>query len=78
MKTITVEIDDVLVMSAVRVVGQITHFGPIYLPWHRLVKSNGRIASGYISKGPSQQMKLLEAEGISFEGNKINMKKFQL
>ena len=32
---------------AARIVGGIAHYGPEYLPWHRIVKKDGGLASGY-------------------------------
>lgn len=54
-------------------VGQIAHFGPSELPWHRVVNKQGGMASGFIPDGPVGQRKLLEAEGITFTtDDKIN------
>lgn len=33
--------------QAARIVGQIAHFGPPELPWHRVVKATGDLASGF-------------------------------
>lgn len=48
---------------AARIVGQIAHFGPEDLPWQRVVKRSGDLASGYYG-GRSGHKKDLEAEGI--------------
>ena len=64
--------------GAARVVGQIAHFGPSELPWHRLVYSSGKMANGFVFGGPSGQRSMLELEGIKFINDKINMKDFQL
>jgi methylated-DNA-protein-cysteine methyltransferase related protein len=54
-------------------VGQIAHFGPSDLPWHRVVNKQGGMASGFVQDGPAGQRKLLEAEGITFnDDDKIN------
>jgi methylated-DNA-protein-cysteine methyltransferase-like protein len=51
---------------ASRIVGGIAHFGPQYLPWHRVVKKDGFLASGFPGGGRDLQKKLLEDEGIKF------------
>lgn len=48
---------------AARIVGGMAHYGPIELPWHRLVNRFGGLASGYHG-GREVQRQLLEAEGI--------------
>lgn len=48
---------------AARQVGQIAHFGPSELPWHRVVNKQGGLARGYHG-GRSVQAQLLEDEGI--------------
>jgi methylated-DNA-protein-cysteine methyltransferase related protein len=45
-------------------VGQIAHFGPEGLPWHRVVNKQGGLASGWPNGGREAQAALLEAEGI--------------
>jgi methylated-DNA-protein-cysteine methyltransferase related protein len=42
------------------------------LPWHRIVRANGSLA-----KGPRQR-KLLEAEGVPFVGDRVDMRKARL
>ena len=60
--------------GAARVVGQIAHFGPPDLPWHRLVHADGKLANGYVPGGPAQQMKRLTEEMVAFTNQKVNMK----
>ena len=55
---------------AARVVGQIAHFGPEDLPWHRLVNKYGVMASGYWG-GPVVHQTMLEAEGVEIKDFKI-------
>lgn len=55
---------------AARVVGGIAHFGPEELPWHRVVKKDGGLASGYYG-GQSGQAKDLGEEGVKIEDYKI-------
>jgi len=64
--------------GAARQVGQIAHLGPSSLPWHRLVKADGSMASGFIPGGPKEQADLLSKEGIKFKNNKVVMKEHQL
>lgn len=47
---------------AARQVGGIAHFGPIDLPWHRVVNRFGVCASGYYG-GKDGHRLALEAEG---------------
>ena len=49
---------------AARIVGGIAHYGPEYLPWHRVVNKTGGMAAGYPG-GQPHQAELLEEEGIS-------------
>src|SRR5690242_6885854 len=44
-------------------VGQIAHFGPTELPWHRVVNKQGGLAKGWPG-GVDIQRQLLVAEGI--------------
>ncbi len=48
---------------AARQVGGLAHFGPIELPWHRVVNRLGDCASGYYG-GKEGHRQALEAEGI--------------
>lgn len=48
---------------AARIVGNIAHGGPDYLPWHRLVNARGRLAVGFPG-GQDIQRQLLEQDGI--------------
>ncbi|MBP9816012.1 MGMT family protein, partial [Candidatus Woesebacteria bacterium] len=58
-------------LKSPRVVGNILHKnedGKLY-PCHRVVRSDGKIASGYAMGGPAEQRKRLEKEGVSFLSN---------
>lgn len=46
-----------------RIVGTIAHYGPVELPWQRLVNRYGGLGSGYWG-GKEQQRADLEAEGV--------------
>jgi methylated-DNA-protein-cysteine methyltransferase related protein len=48
---------------AARIVGGIAHFGPLDLPWQRVVNKKGGLASGYYG-GKAGHKRDLEAEGI--------------
>lgn len=48
---------------AARQVGGLAHFGPIELPWHRVVNRLGDCASGYYG-GKEGHRQVLEAEGF--------------
>lgn len=49
---------------------------PTKIPCHRVIKSDGTLASGYAFGGMKKQKEILEKEGIKFNGNKINLKKY--
>jgi alkylated DNA nucleotide flippase Atl1 len=48
-------------------VGGIAHFGPIDLPWQRVVNKKGGLAAGYPG-GREGHKKDLEAEGVEVFG----------
>lgn len=62
---------------AARIVGGIAHFGDPTLPWHRVVKKDGGLATGYPGGIPAHQ-KHLEAEGITIDHGRVDMPKYQL
>lgn len=49
--------------TAARIVGGLAHFGPIDLPWHRVVNRLGECASGYYG-GKEGHRAALEQEGF--------------
>lgn len=49
---------------ASRLVGGLAHFGPLELPWHRVVNRFGECASGYPG-GKAGHQTDLEAEGFT-------------
>ena len=57
--------------NASRIVGGIAHYGPINLPWHRLVNRFGGLAAGFHG-GREVQQQLLEAEGVSCTNFVVN------
>ena len=46
------------------IVGQIAHWGPLELPWQRVVNKKGGLAAGYTTGGREAHKRDLEAEGI--------------
>lgn len=57
-----------------RHVGQILHQNDnsAKTPCHRVVRSDGSIASGYAFGGPGKQRIMLEKEGVMFMGEKVD------
>ena len=50
-----------------RQVGQVAHWGPINLPWHRVVHKDGKLAGGYTTGGYEAHKRDLEAEGVAVD-----------
>lgn len=48
----------------------------IKIPCHRVIKSDGKLATGYAHGGKKKQKEMLEKEGINFFKDKIDFKKF--
>lgn len=47
------------------------------VPCHRVINSKGKISKGYAFGGPDVQKKMLEKEGIKFDGKDcVDLKKF--
>ncbi len=57
-------------------VGQIAHFGPTELPWHRVVNKQGGLAKGWPG-GVDIHRQLLEAEGVTVTDLKVDIDKLQ-
>jgi len=49
---------------------RIAHFGNTDLPWQRVVKKDGSLASGYPG-GVNGHKRVLESEGVTFHQMKI-------
>ena len=47
-----------------RIVGQVAHWGPLELPWQRVVNKSGGLAAGYTTGGREAHKRDLEAEGV--------------
>ncbi len=72
------QVAQVTELNSPRLVGKILHNNPspdIY-PCHRVIKSDGKIATGFAFGGPGKQKELLEKEGIIFNNDKIDLKVF--
>ena len=62
-----------------RQVGYALHVAPEGLPWHRVINAQGKISARAGSDWGELQRLLLEAEGVSFDGNgRVDLKKFQM
>jgi len=63
-----------------RVIGNIIHKNkyPDSIPCHRVVKSDGTLATGYAFGGIKAQKKKLIDEGIKFVKNKIDLNIYQI
>jgi len=46
------------------------------LPWHRVVNAQGKISFPDGSRKAAEQRKRLEAEGVEFDGDKIDLERF--
>lgn len=53
---------------AARIVGGLAHFGPLDLPWQRVVNRFGGLASGYPG-GREAHKRDLEHEGVAVNGD---------
>ena len=51
------------------IVGQVAHWGPLDLPWQRVVNKNGGLAAGYTTGGREAHRRDLEAEGVAVDDN---------
>jgi alkylated DNA nucleotide flippase Atl1 len=58
--------------AAPRFAGTVLALTEEKLPWHRVVRADGSVAKG------QRQCKLLEAEGVPFNGNRVEMDKAHL
>jgi methylated-DNA-protein-cysteine methyltransferase-like protein len=72
------EIAKKLGMNNPRVVGYALHVNPDpdNIPCHRVVNAHGEMAGGFAFGGRDTQMKLLKAEGVRFEDNKVLLDKY--
>jgi methylated-DNA-protein-cysteine methyltransferase related protein len=55
--------------GAPRIAGAVLHdCDDVSVPWHRIVRADGSLAKG------ADQRRLLEAEGVPFRGEKVDMR----
>lgn len=62
-----------------RLVGRALREAPdgVDVPWHRVVNHQGRISARNEPASEQSQRRLLEAEGVRFVGDRVDMKRFQ-
>ncbi len=62
-----------------RVVGYALHANPDpeHIPCHRVVNRFGEVSKAFAFGGENRQISLLEAEGVSLEGNRVDLEKYQ-
>lgn len=72
------EISSFLKLNNPRVVGYALHVNtnPDNVPCHRVVNRYGECAKGYAFGGLEIQKKLLQAEGIEFTKDKVDLEKY--
>ncbi len=60
-----------------RVVGNALHNNPMpgVIPCHRVVNSKGELPANFAFGGAETQKKLLEDEGVTFIGDRVDLKK---
>jgi len=62
--------------GAARLVGYAMHRCPPGLPWHRVINAGGRISLPAGSTGALAQRRRLEAEGVRFAGDRVDLKRY--
>ncbi|MBN2012911.1 MGMT family protein [candidate division KSB1 bacterium] len=62
-----------------RMVGYALHSSPdrLELPWHRVINSQGTISFPKAEVAYDVQRSLLEAEGIIFKNDRVNLRRYQ-
>jgi methylated-DNA-protein-cysteine methyltransferase-like protein len=59
---------------AARIVGGVAHYGPLDLPWQRVVKKDGSLAEGYYG-GIEGHRQALEKDGVTVSSDlKVDVK----
>lgn len=56
-----------------RIVGQVAHWGPMDLPWQRVVNKTGGLAGGYTTGGKEAHKRDLEADGIEVNDYRVKV-----
>lgn len=72
------KLSEISMVNSPRVVGTILHKNPDpqNIPCHRVVSSQGKVATTFAFGGGWSQKELLENEGVVFIRNKIDLKKY--
>lgn len=67
-------------IKSARVVGSILHQNPDpkNIPCHRVVRSDGHLATGYAFGGRQKQKEKLMEEGIDFDNDRVDLSNFLL
>lgn len=67
-----------LKIPSARLIGNILHNNkdPENIPCHRVVFSDGSLASAYAFGGLIKQKEKLKSEGVNFIGNKVDLEKY--
>lgn len=63
-----------------RVVGYALHVNPDpdNIPCYRVVNKDGRVSDAFAFGGGNRQVELLQAEGVAFKGDCVDMARYQL
>ena len=71
------QISDFLELNSARLVGSILHQNPSpdKFPCHRVVFRDGKLSEKYAFGGLKKQKRKLEQEGVTFVGEKVDMKR---
>jgi methylated-DNA-protein-cysteine methyltransferase related protein len=71
------QIAQLLNIPSARLVGQILHRNkhPDSIPCYKVVFANGALSSGYNNGGVTQQKKLLQADGVVFINDTVDLKR---
>ncbi|HSX41377.1 MAG TPA: MGMT family protein [Candidatus Saccharimonadales bacterium] len=56
-----------------RIVGQVAHWGPLELPWQRVVNKSGGLAGGYTTGGREAHKRDLEADGVVVNDYRVDV-----
>lgn len=60
-----------------RLVGYALNGCPRALPWHRVINAQGRISLPADSTAAMTQRRRLEAEGVSFQGERVDLARYR-
>jgi methylated-DNA-protein-cysteine methyltransferase-like protein len=70
------QISEILSLGSARLVGKLLHNNPdpSQYPCHRVVFADGSQAKNFAFGGATEQKRKLEAEGVLFKANKVDLK----